>query len=538
MKKIVLSFLAIVSVTVVVTAQSDLKQTIRGKVIDKASKMPLPGASIMLLGSDQNLGTASNADGDFRIPNVPIGRQGIKVTFLGYKPVIIENLIISSGKETVLEIELEESAVQMNEITVNGILRKDEAINKMAAVSARSFTVEETEKYAGSRGDVARMAANFAGVLAANDSRNDIVIRGNSPSGLLWRLDDIDIPNPNHFAENGTTGGPVSMLNNNLLMNSDFFTGAFPAEYGNALSGVFDLKMRNGNNEKHEFLFQSGFNGFEAGAEGPFSKNHKSSYLVNARYSTLELVSKFVDFGTAGVPKYKDLSFKLNFPVKKGRITLFGVGGTSEIAMLDSKKTGNELYTSDGMNLYNRSSTGVMGATYSRFLSNKTYVKLFVSGLTMSGGTDIDTLDNAFNQAHNSIHHSYTENRMSAGLMLNSKVNARFSLKSGITYDRMGFNLDTKVYKPDLGDYQIYLGSKLGIDNGPSLVRSYVESSYHFTDEFTVNPGMQVMYFDLNKQISVEPRLGASWQFKENQRLSLGYGLHSQIQTLYTYYYL
>ena len=149
------------------------------------------------------------------------------------------------------------------------------------------------------------------------------------------------------------------MLNNNLLENSDFFTGAFPAEYGNALSGVFDLNMRNGNNQKHEQLFQVGFNGFEAGAEGPFSKNHKSSYLANFRYSTLEAMDGLIDLGTTGIPKYKDVSFKLSFPMKKGRISVFGLGGDSEIAMLDSKN-GNEqdMYSDEGQDLVNRSRMG------------------------------------------------------------------------------------------------------------------------------------------------------------------------------------
>lgn len=538
MLKIITGLFLMVTISAISLAQTDFKQTIRGRVVDKASKMPLTGASVALLGNNQNTGSATDIDGNFRIPNVSVGRQGIKITYLGYKPAIIENLIVSSGKETVLEVELEESAVQMNTVIVESNSRKDEAVNKMTTVSARSFTVEETEKYAGSRGDVARMASNFAGVMGADDSRNDIIIRGNSPSGLLWKLDDVEIPNPNHFAENGTTGGPVCMLNNNLLMNSDFLTGAFPAEYGNALSGAFDLKMRNGNDEKHEFLFQSGFNGFELGAEGPFSKKRKSSYLVNARYSTLELVSKFVDFGTAGVPKYKDVSFKLNFPVKKGRITLIGLGGKSEIAMLDSRKTGNELYTSDGMNLYNRSSTSILGGTYSRFLSNKTYIKIIISGLSTSGGSDIDTLENTFNQAHNSIQHHYTENRTSAEFILNSKINSKFSIKSGVSLARMGFHLNTKVYKPQIADYQMYLNSSKSLTMGPDLANGYIESSYHFTDQLTVNPGVHVIYFDLNRQASVEPRVGVSYQFKENQRISLGYGLHSRIQTLYTYYYL
>lgn len=142
----------------------------------------------------------------------------------------------------------------------------------MATVSARSFTVEETSRYAGSLNDPSRMAANYAGVSSTSDARNDIIIRGNSPLGVLWRLNGMEIPNPNHFGSLGTTGGPVSILNNNLLDKSDFLTGAFPAEYGNALAGVFDLQMRSGNNEKTEFLGQVGFNGFELGAEGPIGK--------------------------------------------------------------------------------------------------------------------------------------------------------------------------------------------------------------------------------------------------------------------------
>lgn len=171
------------------------------------------------------------------------------------------------------------------------------------------------------------MAANFAGVSIVDDSRNDIIIRGNSPIGLLWRLDGVEVPNLNHFSAAGTTGGPVSMINNNLLANSDFFTSAFPAEYGNAMSGVFDLKMRNGNNQKREYVGQIGFNGFELGAEGPFKKG-EGSYIVNYRYSVLGLMSKIgMKSGTGdATPYYQDLSFKINLPrTKIGKLSLFEI---------------------------------------------------------------------------------------------------------------------------------------------------------------------------------------------------------------------
>jgi hypothetical protein len=232
-------------------------QTIRGHVTDKESKTSLPGATVILLNVEPITGVVTDNDGNFRLDKVTIGRQSVQVSYIGYKPAVFQSIIVNSVKEVVLEVELEEHVVMGNGVVITAQAHKDETRNQMAVVSARTFSVEETEKYAGSRGDVARMAMNFAGVSSANDQRNDIIIRGNSPSGLLWRLEDIDIPNPNHFAEGGTTGGPVGMLNNNLLENSDFFTGAFPAEYGNALSGVFDLNMRNGNNQKHEQLFRS-----------------------------------------------------------------------------------------------------------------------------------------------------------------------------------------------------------------------------------------------------------------------------------------
>ena len=256
-------------------------QTIRGRVIDKATQQPMPGANVIVLDTEPVKGAVTDTDGWFKLDDVALGRISLDISFMGYQNVTIRNLFLISGKEMILTVELEESVQHVGEVVVKASHQKNRPNNDMALISARSFTIEETEKYAGSRGDVARMASAYAGVSFANDSRNDIVIRGNSPVGLLWRLEDMDLPNPNHFAENGTTGGPVSMLNNNVLRNSDFITGAFPAEYGNALSGVFDLKMRNGNNEQFEHIFQVGFNGLELGSEGPLSKKHKSSYLAN-----------------------------------------------------------------------------------------------------------------------------------------------------------------------------------------------------------------------------------------------------------------
>ncbi|HEX2934348.1 MAG TPA: TonB-dependent receptor [Bacteroidales bacterium] len=516
--------------------QSQFTQTIRGRIIDKDSKLPLPGANVLLINSTPVLGTVSDPDGNFRLTKIPVGRQGIQITFLGYKPATIQNLIVGSAKEIVLDIELEESVSQVEEVTVRAYGRKDQALNKMAAVSARAFTVEETEKYAGSRGDIARMAMNYAGVSSANDQRNDIVIRGNSPSGLLWRLEDVEIPNPNHFAENGTTGGPVGMLNNNLLQNSDFITSAFPAEYGNAMSGVFDLNMRNGNNEKHEFLFQSGFNGFELGAEGPINKATKSSYLANFRYSTLELMDGIIDIGTSGIPKYKDFSYKVNFPMKKGKISLFGIGGWSEIAMLDSKENKQDMYTDDNQDLYNRSKMAATGISYMHFAGERTYYKISASGLYTNGGTIIDSLD-VNNQPHLNIDHNYEQFTLSVSGFVHTKYSSKLSTKTGLSIDRMGFDLNTSRFKmADMGMRPV-IQYKRGLNNGVTLYRTYYQASYKFNDQFSINPGLHFIFFDLNNSWNLEPRISASWQPTKRQRFNIGYGYHSRIQNLATYFY-
>jgi len=250
-----------------------LEQTVRGVVVEKNTQEPLAGATAVVVANDKQFGVVTNGKGEFAIPGIPVGRCNISVSMLGFTPFVSNNILVYSGKETVLEIVLEENVLALEEVIITAKVDKEMPLNKLAVVSARMMSSEEANRYAGTfAGDPARMVAGFAGVIAANDTRNDIIIRGNSPIGLLWRLDGFDIPNPNHFGAMGGTGGPIGMLNNNQLSNSDFYTGAFPAEYGNATSGVFDLRLRNGNNQRHEFLFSAGMNGFELGAEGPFLK--------------------------------------------------------------------------------------------------------------------------------------------------------------------------------------------------------------------------------------------------------------------------
>ena len=212
---------------------------IKGWIKDKVSEQTLIGVNVVLTGMNDTLGSLTDETGRFLFQNVVPGRYKIHISYLGYATEEIPNILVTSGKEVTLEIGMEELLQSIKEVVITAATDKDKAINEMASISARTFSLEEVTRYSGGRNDASRLVANFAGVSTSNDSRNDIVVRGNSPAGILWRLEGISIPNPNHFSTLGTTGGPVSALNTNLLKNSDFITSAFPAEYGNAISRYF-----------------------------------------------------------------------------------------------------------------------------------------------------------------------------------------------------------------------------------------------------------------------------------------------------------
>ena len=330
--------------------------TVRGVVLDRDTRQPLAGATVLLRTDTSRTpqGQVANARGEFAFRGVRVGRVALTVRFIGYADATLPNLLATTGRDLVLEVALTESVVQTETVQITARAGSpDEGrtpANELSLLSARSFTPEQAFRFAGSLADPTRMAANFAGVGGGGDTRNDLVIRGNSPLGMLWRLEGIDIYNPNHFASQGANGGPISILNNNTLGSSDFVTGAFAAEYGNATAGVFDLRLRNGNSARRESLFAIGFNGFELMTEGPFKRGGRSSYLINYRYSTLDIFNSLgISFGDLlGVPRFQDLSVKLNFPTERaGTFGVFAVGGASRIAILETELTDQEFAEKD-----------------------------------------------------------------------------------------------------------------------------------------------------------------------------------------------
>ncbi len=536
MKNIFLSLFAVFSFV----AQAQITQTIRGSVTDKDTKAPLIGANVVITSLDPIKGAAVDVFGNFSITDVPIGRIDIKITYMGYKPRLMNNVELTSGKELIINIELLESLV-MDEVKVEVKTDKKRAQNKMTSVSARTFSIDESMRYAGSLNDVARMAQNFAGVQGADDSRNDIVIRGNSPTGVLYRIEGVDIPNPNHFAQNGTTGGPVSILNNNILDNSDFMTGAFPAEYGNALAGVFDIKLRSGNNQKYEFLTQLGFNGLEFMAEGPINKKKYSSFLISYRYSTLKLFQLMgMDFGTGtSIPNYQDLSFKMDFPNQKGKTSIWGIGGISSVELLDSENEEATLFSNKGEDLRFNSNIGVAGITNVYRFNNKSFLKTVFSVDGTFNEIQQDTL-NVFKEIYYPRYrNTTTEGKQSLNLVYQNKLNPRNIIKLGIYNQRRFYKLkdslsihaDT-IVMPD-PTQNIYIPSywyNITDNQGATyLLQPFIQWQFRVNEKLTFNTGVHSQYFILNKTYAVEPRLGMTYDIGKKTSLSLAYGLHNQL---------
>jgi len=531
MKKIVIFFIALCMLQTI-WAQN-ISQTIKGRIFDVESQSPIPLAAVVILNTNPQLGVVTDLSGNFMIERVPIGRYKIQISFVGYNTTTVPEVLVSSGKETVLEIGMKQSINQLNEAVVHADSKKELPLNSMAIISARSFTVEETRRYAGGMDDPARMASAFAGITVGNMQDNAIVIRGNSPKGVSWRLEGVEIPNPNHFAGGNVAGGGfVTIFSSQLLANSDFFTGAFPAEYGNALAGVFDMKLRNGNSDKREHTVQVGMLGIDISSEGPFVKGKKASYLFNYRYSTTGLVSSLGLIPSQQIPKYQDLSFKLNFPTQKfGTFSVWGIGGLDQNTEPEEKDTTKWESDWDRIKYRWTLNMGALGLTHKKILGNQTYISSTLVATGTQNTFDEYKLNNDLILMPNTFLQDKS-GKVGLNTFINHKFNARHTLRFGINQSQLFYNLDlngTTDANPET--FQNFVK-----ENGKSsFTEMYIQSKYDITENLTLNAGINANYFNLNRKYSIDPRAGIKWLFAPNQSLSFGYGKHSQLEELKIY---
>jgi hypothetical protein len=530
-------FLVIVFINNVnIFAQSELRQTLRIIVVDKFNKTPLEGVNVSSANSGV-IGGTTNAAGELEL-QLTIGRYSFIYSYVGYQTYGSSDVIISMGKQTILNIELEEKKIAAKNVIIKAKKSKSKALNEINIISAKQFTTEEANRYAGSLGDPARMAQNFAGVVTNSDRRNDIVIRGNSPLGVSWRAEGIEIPNPNHFSGIGTTGGSVSILNNNNLSNSDFLTGAFAPQYGNATAGVFDLRLRTGNTKKHEHMFQFGLNGAELGTEGPLSKKNNSSYLLNARYSTLELFTKLgINLGANGTPNYQDFNFKINYPTKKlGTFALWAIAGNNTALSLSSgyDTTGTKLNPlPKGFNVQFNNWMSVAGLTHTYNITKNLVSKATITASWVGNKTIADSLFNNETEKKLWLNRLYNEKKINIAYQLSYKWNTNHQSQIGAYFTRSFLQVNDSIL---LTSYNRYL-SILKFNGNTNLTRAYLQHTYKPNNILTIIGGLHAMHLNLNNTSSIEPRAAMQVSISPKWSAQIGTGLHYQTQALTTYYY-
>lgn len=501
-----------------------LTQTIRGTVTDADTGQPLAGATVQIV--ENQSGAVADSAGHYQIDKVPVGRYRLQANHIGYQTLTIAEILVESGRQVVQNIELSEKPTQVDEVVVRA------SRNLAQPVSVHTLTIEEVLRFPATFYDPARLATTFAGVAGDNDQANGISVRGNSPNGLLWRLEGVDIVNPNHTPNAGTfsdrvtaNGGGVNILSAQMLGTSTFYTGAFPAEYGNALSAVMDMRLRTGNDQQHETIAQIGLLGIDFANEGPFAKKGGASYLFNARYSTVGLLEQLgVDFGDEKINFY-DGSFNFNFPFKNGaRLTFFGMGGKSENIFEAQRDSSVWEFQKDRYDINFKSAMGALGATYTQPIGRQAVWRTALAYSILDSKRTGDRLNDAY-QLQNVEYDNLQQSKTSLHTSLNIKQNAYSNWQIGVVATQQNYDIRSNEYNK-----MIAAGNGNGI-----LLQPYASWRYQI-GALATSVGLHLSHFTFNSTTALEPRASVDLKLSEKSSLSLAYGLQSQLQQPQLYF--
>ncbi|MCB9081925.1 MAG: carboxypeptidase-like regulatory domain-containing protein [Lewinellaceae bacterium] len=523
-------------------AQS-LTQTVRGVVIDADTREALVGASVFIPGSDPLIGTTTDENGQYILTGVPLGRQALQCTYVGYLSFLRDNIQISSGKEYVLDIALK-AGVEAEEVVISAY-RRNEAVNELAVVSVRRLDPEELQYHAATANDPSRLVLGFPGVQPSRDSRSDIVIRGNSSLGILWRLEGIDIPNPNHFARRGSSGGGITVFSASLLGSSDFSVGAFPAEYGNAFAGVFDMRFRNGNLYQREHTFRAGLLGLDLATEGPI-KEGKSSYLANFRYSTLGILNAagLHLVGPRTDNNFQDFSFKLYSKGKKSQLSLWGIGGNSREIFNPEEEMPWQSY-SDYAAYEFTTRMGAVGVSWNYLLNDRSFIQVNAGVMGQQIYFRDDTL-NVQEQPFAINEEDYRTNQVTLNAYYKRTFSPQWNMKIGVIGTVMNYSLQQARWMVDQQTYRTVIDgdSKNGPGNNQGdlpvlsgLQQQYIQFSFRPSQRWVFNFGSHFLQTSIGDvRASLEPRVALQYRLNARSSLALAYGLHSRMPPLGSYF--
>ncbi len=526
-------------------------ETLRGTVKDAISGEPLIGATVKIV-ELQNAAAVADYDGNFLINISQGGRYTIETNYIGYEPSVMKEVLISGAKEVVLDIALRERSTELVEVTVKPRINKEATVNPTVLTGGVMLSMEEANRYAGGVNDPARLVTAFAGVSGSNDD-NGLSVHGNAPERMQYRIEGVEVFTPNHFNDVWSAGyGMVSGLNSNIIGNSDFFTSTFNANYANALSGVFDVRMRNGNNTKNENILHLGSVFEELTLEGPLSKKNNSSYIVNYRYGFSTIVDKLGLIDTEGSQwGLQDFSWKLNFPTKKaGTFSIFGLGMYDTIwdkrldpedthSAYDASNTDANLLqilagVSHKIRLNNKWTWRTTAAYNSQHIKADTYYYGLVRDA--NGVLTTPLVYEEPETRYLFAKQKQNEDRLLLNTELSKQISPKWLTQFGAEYSHRFFNLSyssVDYLYANLNTMKTYTDMK---DN-TGVASTFWQNLITLSDKFSMSLGLSANYFLLSKDFSPEPRVSMKWMPNDKNSISFGYGLHSMIEKLDAYFY-
>ena len=551
MKKFISTTLMIAVFTTLAFSQN-LTQIVRGTILDVDSKLPLIGVTLVIHGTDPMVGTSTDINGSFRFKNVPLGRIAIRISYIGYETKTISDIVVNSGKEVVLDFSMQESVIKIDEAVVKAYKNKGEAINDMSQLSLHSITLEETKRFTGGMDDPARVVSSFAGVASTPDGSSDIIVRGNSPKYMQWRLDGAEISSPYHMDDQNSSFGALTALNNNLLATSDFYTGAFSSEYGDVISCVYDVKLRSGNNEKFEATGGIGLMGTELTLEGPFKKGYAGSYLFNYRYSTISLINKLGLVDVPGAVNYQDATFKIILPTKKtGTFSFYGLGGLSGFSMDNMGPTGlstpgrptaSALTSKD---FYKANYLANLGMNHILSLNEKSFIKTSLNYSGTGANDDIYETDTirTYNDEDESAGDSISprmhmlqsrivNSAIRGAITYSNKINTKNKIQIGAKYTLYNFNYNQNVYSNE----EASMINVNDFKNNLSTINNYISWKHSFNEKIIIVTGIHNMNILRNNISTLEPRLSLNWNINKTNSVHAGYGMHSTTESVHNYF--
>lgn len=462
--------------------------------------------------------TSPDSLGHFLLNGLPFGRYDIEVRCLGYQTSFYSQVLVTSGKDTFLEVVLEELPKDLEVVII-----KPTNPDVKGIVSNHRLNMQQSSRYAATWGDPARMALSLPGVTTVNDNSNQLVVRGNSPAGVLWRVDGVEIPNPNHFSSDGASGGTIGVLSPQVLSNSSFLTGAFPAQFGNALSAVYDISLRSGNIQRREHHLQANVLGFEIGSEGYFKKGKNSSYLIHARTANPVVVNRlgFSSIFNSAQPKFRDLVFKVQGGNAKNRFSVWGIGGQNALD-----------YSLDLFaNLKNTSHMWATGVKYEYFALRSVQLRTLLSASSL-----------AHRNSQSSVGGSSSESKFSDLNQANFRwvsevdwwISSKQKIESGLIISNLGYQVNSSLSFsfPNLG--LTYEDPQLN-DKGNTFLGQFFVQTEQKTGNFTFRYGLHTQYFFLNRHTRIDPRFQISYRSTPRSHWYIGLGQHTRLDPISVY---